>query len=525
MRPRGRSPPRRADAKRNRDAILATARAAFAKGEGEISMAEIARRAGVGMATLYRNFPGRRELLEALCADEVDAICDAAGTVEGAPGEALTTWLQRFLAYFVSKRPISAELLQHSDPSDPVFDSNRDRVLAAGSPLLTAAQQAHEIRDDLTLEQILDMVIAIAKIPAEPDYLGPISRPRLTASAPGRREAVEQGEDRVEAYWRARRCCRVVVGQRFCNADMWDATGIARAAAAGAAAIASTLTVCGGAAGARLPVVYNLPAAIVASTAQSGGSPPGANDATCQPSAAHPRPVLLAHGTIASQTTSWNAISPLLKNEGYCVYSFTYGGSFLGQIDGLGPIADSAAELKAEVDAVLAQTGASEVDVVGWSQGGLMPRYYLKNVGGAAKVNALVGLAPPNHGTTLSGLAALTDLVPGPAALLGICDACRDMHPDSPFMTALNADGDTVPGVAYTVIASRYDQLVTPYTSAFVSGPNVTNITLQNQCVLDLGDHTSMPYDHIAARDVLNALDPANAQRPVCSPVVPGVGG
>ncbi|MDW5595267.1 helix-turn-helix domain-containing protein [Conexibacter stalactiti] len=173
------APSRRADAKRNRETILATARAAFADGEGEISMAEIARRAGVGMATLYRNFPGRRELLEALYADEVDAICDAAGRLDGPPGEALTTWLQRFLAYFVSKRPISAELLQHADPSDPVFDSNRDRVLGAGRSLLAAAQQAHEIRDDLTLEQILDMVIAIAKIPAEPDYLDPILQAAL----------------------------------------------------------------------------------------------------------------------------------------------------------------------------------------------------------------------------------------------------------------------------------------------------------------------------------------------------------
>lgn len=170
---------RRADAKRNRETIVATARAAFAAGESDISMAEIARRAGVGMATLYRNFPGRRELLEALYGEEVDAICDAAATLDGPPGEALATWLRRFLAYFVGKRPIMAELLQHADPSDPVFDGNRERVLAAGRSLLAAAQKAHEIRDDLTLEQILDMVIAIAKIPAEPDYLDPILQAAL----------------------------------------------------------------------------------------------------------------------------------------------------------------------------------------------------------------------------------------------------------------------------------------------------------------------------------------------------------
>src|SRR6185437_11189899 len=85
-----RSPARRSDAERNRDKILNVARAAFADSGGEVSMAEISRRAGVGMATLYRNFPGRRELLEALYAEEVDGICAAAGAPGGpAPGARL----------------------------------------------------------------------------------------------------------------------------------------------------------------------------------------------------------------------------------------------------------------------------------------------------------------------------------------------------------------------------------------------------------------------------------------------------
>src|SRR3954465_6855364 len=95
---------RRADAERNRDKILAAARTAFADPEAEISMAEISRRAGVGMATLYRNFPGRRELLEALYTNEVDAICEAAETVEGeTPGATLEAWLRRFFAFSTSK--------------------------------------------------------------------------------------------------------------------------------------------------------------------------------------------------------------------------------------------------------------------------------------------------------------------------------------------------------------------------------------------------------------------------------------
>src|SRR3954463_15766798 len=137
-------PLRRADAQRNREKILAAARAAFAEPGAEISMAEVARRAGVGMATLYRNFPGRRELLEALYTDEVDALCKAAETLE------FCAWLDRFFAYFTSKRHVAAELLRHTERDDPVFDTNRDRVFAAGRPLLAAAQHAGEIRADVT---------------------------------------------------------------------------------------------------------------------------------------------------------------------------------------------------------------------------------------------------------------------------------------------------------------------------------------------------------------------------------------
>ena len=174
------SPTRRPDAERNRDKILAAARSAFADPEAEISMAEISRRAGVGMATLYRNFPGRRELLEALYADEVNAICDAAARAGGGtPGAVLTAWLRQFYAFVTSKHHIASELLQHTDRGDPIFGGNRARVIAAGRPLLTAAQGAHEVRDDLALEQVLDMVIAIATIHGDARYLEPILRAAL----------------------------------------------------------------------------------------------------------------------------------------------------------------------------------------------------------------------------------------------------------------------------------------------------------------------------------------------------------
>jgi AcrR family transcriptional regulator len=169
------SPARRADAERNRAKILAAARSAFADPAGEVSMAEVSRRAGVGMATLYRNFPGKHELLEALFIDEVNAVCAAAETAAGGtPGARLTAWLHRFFAFFNSKHHLSSQLLRDDGDSRPFLDRNRDRVLAAGRPLLVAAQGSGEVRTDLTLEQILDMIIAVASISGDQAYAAPI---------------------------------------------------------------------------------------------------------------------------------------------------------------------------------------------------------------------------------------------------------------------------------------------------------------------------------------------------------------
>ncbi len=138
------------------------------------------------MATLYRNFSSRRALLEALYIDEVDAVCEAAETIDGdTPGAIFIAWLHRFFIYFTSKRHVASELLEHSDRDNPVLGAGRPRVVAAGQPLLLAAQRSHEVRPDLTLDQILDMVVAIAKIQGDPSYLEPI----LDAALDGLRPA------------------------------------------------------------------------------------------------------------------------------------------------------------------------------------------------------------------------------------------------------------------------------------------------------------------------------------------------
>lgn len=237
-------------------------------------------------------------------------------------------------------------------------------------------------------------------------------------------------------------------------------------------------------------------------------APPGTNDWSCKPSSTHPNPVVLVNGTFETMAKNWTVLAPQIKARGYCVYAFNYGNSATAHIP------TSAQELKVFVDRVLAATKARKVDLVGHSQGGMMPRHYMRFLGGSTKVGELIGIAPSNHGTT-------SPLAP-PPGWIGLCDACTDQVAGSPFLTALNAGGDTDAGVDYTVLMTKYDEVVTPYTSQALSGPakRVTNVVLQNACPTDLFEHDQAPNDPVVAQWVLNALarkGPANpAFRPTC---------
>ena len=165
----------RSDALANQERVLAAAVTAVLREGRHVPMGTIAADAGVGIGTLYRHFPNREALVAAAYRNEVDALCAAAVTDGAQPaGTALITWLRRQFAFIPSKRQIVAELLKHAGPGDPAIPSHRARALAAGRPLLTAAQNAGEIRDDLSLEQIFDLIVAIATIDGPPEYLEPI---------------------------------------------------------------------------------------------------------------------------------------------------------------------------------------------------------------------------------------------------------------------------------------------------------------------------------------------------------------
>lgn len=158
--------PKRADARRNYEKILAAAREAFAEGGESTALEEIARRADVGIGTLYRHFPNRQALLEALYVNEVEEVCRLAELDDGAgPWEALNGWFERLIGYFATKRALASELLNYLDKDAQLFQVCRASLFAAGEPLLKRAQDAGEVRPDVEFSEVMHMVMGIAKVP------------------------------------------------------------------------------------------------------------------------------------------------------------------------------------------------------------------------------------------------------------------------------------------------------------------------------------------------------------------------
>ena len=239
---------------------------------------------------------------------------------------------------------------------------------------------------------------------------------------------------------------------------------------------------------------------LVGAAPAAAQAPPGANDFDCRSAAP---PVILVHGTFGDMTVSWNLVSPALKTAGYCVFALDL------VRRGMAPIDKSADKLAAFIDEVRERTGAPTVSLVGHSQGGMLGRYVAKFRDKLAVIDDIVGLAPSSHGTT-------NPLAPG-AGL--ICPACAEQAAGSAFMRKLNAAPEAPPPPSYTVVSTRYDEVVTPYTSQALSG--ATNVVLQDRCPEDVVDHVGIIYDPIALQWVMNALgrpgpaDPAFV--PLCS--------
>ncbi|MGW7817289.1 esterase/lipase family protein [Streptomyces puniciscabiei] len=283
--------------------------------------------------------------------------------------------------------------------------------------------------------------------------------------------------------------------------------------------------------------ILALPLAALGGLVQPDAPPPGADDWSCKPTREHPRPVVLLHGTWANAYDDWGLMSPYLKQLGYCVFAAEYGGAPGTPVKATAHVPDSARQIADYVDRVLKATGAHQVDLVGHSQGGgPTPRWYLRFDGGTDpahpernKVHSLIGLAPSNHGTTGSGLGTLTTKLGlnKPASLV-LGEAYEDQLVGSEVNTTLDRDGDTQPGVSYTVIATGLDEVVTPYTHQFLTagpGATVKNLTIQDVCREDASEHLSIAYDSNAAQLVRNALDPTHAEPVRCGISLPALGG
>jgi triacylglycerol lipase len=285
-----------------------------------------------------------------------------------------------------------------------------------------------------------------------------------------------------------------------------------------------------------LPVPYAfLTSAVIAGLGVDADAP-GSNNWSCKPSKAHPRPVVLAHGLLGNKATNWATYGPLLHNNGYCVYALTYGQ--LSQIPapanqlfgGLQAIEKSAVQLKDFVAKVRKSTGASQVDIVGHSEGTVVPDYYAKFLGGGKYIHSYVSLAPLWHGTSPGGLNTLFTLgTPfGATSLItGVLDQFFASGPEllssSAFIKKLRSGGTpAVKGIKYTNIVTKYDELVSPYTSGIQ--PGMTNLVVQNYCSLDYTEHFEIVADPVAAALVLNALDPAHPRAVPCRLVLPFVG-
>ncbi|HEY2165525.1 MAG TPA: helix-turn-helix domain-containing protein [Jatrophihabitantaceae bacterium] len=157
--------PMRADARRNYDKLLAAGREAFTENGAEASLEDIASRAGVGVGTLYRHFPNRQALIEAVYVGEVEALCEsAADLADRAPWDALSGWFARFVDYVATKQALIEEMMATISRDAPVFRTCHDAIFAAGEPLLKRAQDAGVVRSDVELYDVIRLVSGITMI-------------------------------------------------------------------------------------------------------------------------------------------------------------------------------------------------------------------------------------------------------------------------------------------------------------------------------------------------------------------------
>ncbi|TMK98504.1 MAG: alpha/beta fold hydrolase [Actinobacteria bacterium] len=256
----------------------------------------------------------------------------------------------------------------------------------------------------------------------------------------------------------------------------------------------------------------------------------GNNDPSCKPTPAHPQPIVFLHGLGATYYEDLNVLQAEMASRGYCTFSSTYG-AYPGfpYVGGVRPVPESAVEIKDFIQQVLAETGSGKVDIVGHSEGGFQSLYVTKTQRIRRKVERVIAIAPPTHGTTFAGLYNLAYLFGeserefvGEVLTTFGCPACSELGIGGSAVATLDSGSIAQPGVTYTIITSRYDELVTPTDTAFVYEPGVTNEYVQDTCPYDPVGHIGEAYDPNVWHLVENALDPANARSFTCYAGSPG---
>lgn len=226
-------------------------------------------------------------------------------------------------------------------------------------------------------------------------------------------------------------------------------------------------------------------------------SPAGA--AAPAPAAPAREPVVIVPGMLGTgpgASLSYIPTAAKLRSQGFDTTIYT------DPLYGLGDITENAGRLKTVIDGVLKRTGATKVNLVAHSQGGLVSRAYVKYHGGAGTVRNLVTLASTHYGTAWANLANafLIDC-------LGLA-GCAQQARGSEFLARLNAGDDSIGDVRYTAIATRYDQVAIPYTTGFLNAGdgNITNVDVQAHCPLRFPEHFTIIINGAVLDGVLDAL-------------------
>lgn len=275
----------------------------------------------------------------------------------------------------------------------------------------------------------------------------------------------------------------------------------------------------------RAPELNSFVEAALYGSAHPYSKPTGADDLNCKTTILHPKPVILLAGTFATSTVSWGKLSPLLKQQRYCVFAPNLGqtGRNISKIlPALGYVEDipvMAQELKQYVDKLVKVTGHKKFDLVGYSLGGgLLPRWYLHNLGGDKFIDKFIGVAPSNYGTDVDGLGSMVkqlDLESLVESIAGKSPA-QQLY-DTEIVNKLAALPAILPGIEYTTIHTKYDEVVTPWeTGQKLRSPKSKSLLVQDYCKTDFSDHLGVTYDPVALQLVINILDPTNAKTVGC---------